>query len=287
MRRSGSVILPAVTTGAPGGALGRGLGRVRALWAYRGFVLGMVARDFRGRYFGSALGASWALLNPLAQIVVYTVVFSQVMRAKLPGVSDGLGYSLYLCAGLLPWGYLVEILTRSQVVFLEQANLLKKVSFPRIALPAYVFVSATVNFAIVWGLFLLFLLASGRWPGWVLLALVPLFVLQQVFAVALGVFLGVINVFFRDVAHIIALVLPFVFWLTPVAYPLSVVPESVQRLIVLNPVYPLIAAYQGIVVEHRWPIWSDLWPVAAVAVAAVLAGDLAFRRLSRLMVDEL
>jgi len=260
---------------------------VRALWTYRGFVLGMVARDFRGRYFGSALGASWALLNPLAQIVVYTVVFSQVMRAKLPGVSDALGYSLYLCAGLLPWGYLVEILTRSQVVFLEQANLLKKVSFPRITLPVYVFVSATVNFAIVWGLFLLFLLGSGRWPGWVLLALVPLFVLQQVFAVALGVFLGVINVFFRDVAHIVALVLPFVFWLTPVAYPLSVVPESVQRLIVLNPVYPLIAAYQGIVVEHRWPIWSDLWPVAAVAVAAVLAGDLAFRRLSRFMVDEL
>ena len=260
---------------------------MRALWTYRGFVLGMVARDFRGRYFGSALGASWALLNPLAQIVVYTVVFSQVMRAKLPGVSDGLGYSLYLCAGLLPWGYLVEVLTRSQVVFLEQANLLKKVSFPRITLPVYVFVSATVNFAIVWGLFLLFLLGSGRWPGWVLLALVPLFVLQQVFAVALGVFLGVINVFFRDVAHIVALVLPFVFWLMPVAYPLSVVPESVQRLIVLNPVYPLIAAYQGIVVEHRWPIWSDLWPVAAVAVAAVLAGDLAFRRLSRLMVDEL
>lgn len=287
MRRSGSVVLPAVTTGAAGSALGRGLGRARALWTYRGFVLGMVARDFRGRYFGSALGASWALLNPLAQIVVYTVVFSQVMRAKLPGASDGLGYSLYLCAGLLPWGYLVEILTRSQVVFLEQANLLKKVSFPRITLPAYVFVSATVNFAIVWGLFLLFLVASGRWPGWVLLALVPLFVLQQVFAVALGVFLGVINVFFRDVAHIVALVLPFLFWLTPIAYPLSVVPESVQRLIVLNPVYPLIAAYQGIVVEHRWPIWSNLWPVAGVAVAAVLAGDLAFRRLSRLMVDEL
>jgi lipopolysaccharide transport system permease protein len=286
MRRPGSVAL-SPAPGIAGGIATRGLGRLHALWAYRGFVVGMVVRDFRGRYFGSALGAAWAILNPLAQIAVYTVVFSQVMRAKLPGVTDGLGYSLYLCAGLLPWAYLVEILTRSQVVFLEQANLLKKVSFPRITLPAYVFLSATLNFAIVWGLFLLFLLASGRWPGWVLLGLIPLLVLQQVFAGALGVFLGVINVFFRDVAHMVGLALPFLFWLTPVAYPIDIVPEGVRRLIALNPVYPLIASYQGIVVEHRWPVWIDLWPVAAVAVAAVIAGDLAFRRLSRLMVDEL
>jgi lipopolysaccharide transport system permease protein len=286
MRRSGSVVLTPAP-GLAGGIAARGLGRLHALWAYRGFVAGMVVRDFRGRYFGSALGAAWAILNPLAQIAVYTVVFSQVMRAKLPGVADGLGYSLYLCAGLLPWAYLVEILTRSQVVFLEQANLLKKVSFPRITLPVYVFLSATLNFAIVWGLFLLFLLVSGRWPGWVLLGLIPLLVLQQVFAGALGVFLGVINVFFRDVAHMVGLALPFLFWLTPVAYPIDIVPEGVRRLIALNPVYPLIASYQGIVVEHRWPVWLDLWPVAAVAVAAVIAGDLAFRRLSRLMVDEL
>jgi lipopolysaccharide transport system permease protein len=287
MRRPGPADASAFPADGALGALRRELGRARALWAYRGFVRAMVGRDFRGRYLGSALGASWAILNPLAQIVVYTVVFSQVMRAKLPGVADGLAYSLYLCAGLLPWTYLVEVLTRSQMVFLEQADLMKKVSFPRITLPAYVFLSATVNFAIVWGLFLLFLLVSGRWPGWVLLALIPLFVLQQVFAVALGVFLGVINVFFRDVAQIVGLLLPFCFWLTPIAYPLAIVPPVVQRLIALNPVYPLIAAYQGIVVEHRWPAWSELWPVAVVAVGAVLAADVAFRRLSRLMVDEL
>ena len=269
-------------------AIGRGFGRAKALWAYRGFVMGMVARDFRGRYFGSVLGASWAILNPLVQIAVYTVVFSQVMRARLPGVpSDGLAYGLYLCAGLLPWGYLVEVLTRNQVIFLEQANLLKKVSFPRITLPAYVFLSASLNFAIVWGLFLLFLLVSGRWPGWVLVALVPLLLLQQIFALALGVFLGVVNVFFRDIGQLVGVGLQLWFWFTPIVYPLAVVPEAVQRLIVLNPAYPLIVSYQGIVVEHRWPDWMDLWPVLAVAVAAVLIGDQAFRRLSRTMVDEL
>ncbi len=257
------------------------------MWGYRGFVLGMVARDFRGRYFGSVLGASWAIINPLAQILIFTVVFSQVMRARLTGVSDDLAYGLFLCAGLLPWGYLVEVLTRSQLVFLEHGNLLKKMSFPRVTLPVYVFLSATLNFAIIWGLFLAFLLVSGRWPGWVLLGMVPLLIIQQVFALSLGVFLGVINVFFRDVSQVVTVGLQFWFWFTPIVYPLAAVPPAVQGVITINPLYPLITAYQGIIVEHRWPVWSDLWQVAAVAVLAVLGGDLVFRRLARSMVDEL
>jgi len=154
-------------------------GRFRALWDYRAFVLGMVARDFRGRYLGSVLGSSWAILNPLAQIVIYTLIFSQVMRARLPNIQDPLAYSFYLCAGLLTWNYFVEVLLRSQTVFLEQANMLKKVSFPRVTLSSYVFLSATVNFLIIWALFLAFLLVTGRWPGCVLVALVPLLLVQQ------------------------------------------------------------------------------------------------------------
>ena len=258
-----------------------------ALWEYRWFVLSMVSRDFRARYTGSALGASWAILGPLVQILIYTLVFSQIMQARLPGASDPLGYGLYLCAGVLPWGYLVEVLTRGQGVFLEQANLLKKLSFPRVTLPAYIFLSATVNFAIVWGLFLAFLVASGRWPGWVIIAIFPLLLVQQVLAVGLGVFLGVINVYFRDVAQIVAVLIQFWFWLTPIVYPLSVVPPWARALIALNPASPLVAAYQGIVVEQRWPMWGGLWPVAVAGAVSALAADVVFRRLSRSMVDEL
>jgi homopolymeric O-antigen transport system permease protein len=287
MRRPGWSSSSAASHGGTA-AVGESLaGRALALWAYRGFVVGMVARDFRVRYLGSVLGASWIVLIPLVQIAIYTVVFSQIMQARLPGTRDPLGYALYLCAGILPWGYLVEVLTRGQGVFLEQANLLKKVSFPRVTLPVYIFLSATVNFAIVWGLFLVFLLVSGRWPGWVLAAMLPLLLLQQVLAVALGVFLGVINVYFRDVAHVVGVLVQFWFWLTPIVYPLSVVPEWTRGLIALNPASPLVAAYQGIVVEHRWPVWSGLWPVAAAGVVAALAADAVFRRLSRSMVDEL
>jgi lipopolysaccharide transport system permease protein len=262
-------------------------GQLKALWVYRGFVLGMVARDFRGRYLGSILGASWAILNPLAQILIYTLIFSQVMQARLPSVQDTLGYSLYLCAGILTWNYFVEVLLRSQTVFLEQANLLKKVSFPRVTLPSFVFLSASVNFSIVGTLFLAFLLVSGRWPGWVLVALVPLLLIQQVLAVGLGLFLGVTNVFFRDVAQAVGVGLQFWFWLTPIVYPVSTVPAAVRPLMAWNPLYPLIASYQRIIVEHRWPDWSDLWPVCLMAAVVALISETAFRHLSGAMVDEL
>ena len=265
----------------------RARGRFKALWEYRGFVLGMVARDFRGRYLGSVLGASWAILNPLAQILVYTLIFSQVMGGRLPGVHDTLAYSLYLCAGLLTWSYFVEVLVRCQSVFLEHANLLKKVSFPRVTLPVYVFLSASVNFAIIWGLFLVFLLLSGRWPGWVLVALVPLLLIQQALAVGLGLILGVTNVFFRDIAQAVGIGLQFWFWLTPIVYPLAAVPKGVRDLIAWNPLYPLVASYQRIVVEHQWPPWAHLWPVIGIAILAAALAETVFRRLTGAMVDEL
>jgi lipopolysaccharide transport system permease protein len=262
-------------------------GRLRALWAYRGFVFGMVARDFKGRYLGSVLGASWAVLNPVAQILIYTLIFSQVMRARLPNIPDTLAYSLYLCAGTLTWNYFVEVLTRSQTVFLEQASMLKKVSFPRVTLPAYVFLSATVTFALVWGLFLGFLLVSGRWPGWVLIALLPLLLIQQVLAVGLGLALGVTNVFFRDVAQAVGVGLQFWFWLTPIVYPLNAVPDVVRDLMAWNPLYALVDSYQRIVVEHQWPIWSRLGLVCVSAVAVAVIAETVYRFLASAMVDEL
>ncbi len=262
-------------------------GRLRALWAYRGFVLGLVARDFKGRYLGSLLGASWAVLNPVAQILIYTVVFSQVMRARLPNVPDTLAYGLYLCAGMLTWGYFVEVLIRSQTVFLEQASMLKKMSFPRVTLPVYVFLSATINFAIVWGLFMAFLLVTGRWPGWVLIALIPLLLVQQALAVGLGLALGVTNVFFRDVAQAVGVGLQFWFWLTPIVYPLSAVPEVIRNLMVWNPLYGLVESYQRIVVQHRWPDWGHVWPVCVIALVVGLLAETVFRTLGASMVDEL
>ncbi|HEN3635303.1 TPA: ABC transporter permease, partial [Yersinia enterocolitica] len=106
-----------------------------AIYRYRGFIFGSVKRDFQSRYQMSMLGISWLVLQPLSMIIVYTVIFSQLMQARLPQTSGSFSYSIYLCSGILTWGLFAEIISRSQNVFTDNANLLKKLNFPRICLP--------------------------------------------------------------------------------------------------------------------------------------------------------
>jgi lipopolysaccharide transport system permease protein len=259
----------------------------RSLYGYRGFILGSVQREFQARYRNSLLGALWPIFNPLSMIIVYTVIFSHIMRARLPGVDDSMAYSVYLCAGLLAWGLFSEITLRSQNMFLENANLLKKISFPRICLPVIVLCNAAINFAIIIGLFLGFLLITGRWPGMALLALIPLIALQMMFCAGLGMVLGVLNVFFRDVGQLFAICLQFWFWLTPIVYPISILPDWVQRLLQLNPLTNLIASYQNLFLYGQWPVWSSLLPVFIAGVVMCLIGLRLFRQRVGEMVDEL
>ena len=263
------------------------MGMLRALWAYRGFIRGSVQREFQAKYLNSLLGATWALLNPLAMIAVYTVIFAQVMRAKLPGIDSTFAYSIYLCAGVLTWGLFAEIAGRAQNMFLENANLIKKLSFPRMCLPIIVVSNAGVNFIIVFGIFTVFLVLSGNFPGWPYFAIFPVLAIQVAFAIGLGISIGVLNVFFRDLGQFFGIALQFWFWATPIVYPASVLPDRVQQLVALNPMANLITAYQGILVEARWPQWFSLWPTAVLACLLCLLGFYLFRKHAGEMVDEL
>lgn len=258
-----------------------------SLWKYRGFVLASARREFEARYRVSMLGGLWAILNPVAQIAVYTAVLSGVMRARLPGVETGFAYSIYLCAGIITWGLFAEIISRTTNVFVENANLLKKLSFPRICLPATVVVSSLLNFAIVSSLFLLFLAAVGGFPGWPLVALLPVLAIQVLFATGLGVMLGVANVFYRDTGQGVGIALQFWFWLTPIVYPLVIVPPEFQGFIQANPMTAVAGAYQDVLLKGQWPQWQSLVPALVLAVLAVAGAMRFFRRRSGEMVDEL
>lgn len=260
---------------------------LRALWAYRGFVLGSVKREFQSKYRNTMLGAAWTVLNPLAMILVYTVIFAQVMRSKLPGADSSFAYSIYLCAGVLTWGLFAEIVGRAQGMFIEQANLIKKISFPRIALPVIVVLNASLNFAIIFGLFTLFLLVSGNFPGWIYLAVVPLLLLQVAFAIGLGLVLGVLNVFFRDVGQFFGIFIQFWFWLTPIVYPVAILPEAVRGLLAWNPLAAIIIGYQTVLVNGAAPQWRSLLPALACAIVLCLLGLTLFRKRAGEMVDEL
>lgn len=268
-------------------ALKRLFGSLRAVWSYRGFIQSSVTREFQARYQDSVLGALWTILNPLAMILIYTLVFSRVMQTRLPGISSPYAYSIFLMAGLLPWGFFAEILSRGQSMFLQNASLLKKVNVPKICIPAIVIGASTINFVIVFGLFLVFLVLTNNFPGWCIWSYLPVLALQILLCLALAMILGVLNVFFRDVGQFFGILIQFWFWLTPVVYSITIIPAQYQKLFAYNPMTPIILSYQRIFLEHLVPQWETLIPVLALAVLLNLLALRLFQKRAPEMVDEL
>jgi lipopolysaccharide transport system permease protein len=260
---------------------------VQSIWRYRGFILGTVRREFEARYRNSLLGAAWTVLQPLAMITVYTVVFSKLMSARLPGMEGPYAYSTFLCSGLLTWGLFAEILQRGQSVFLENGNIIKKLNFPRICLPAITVLNALVNFGITFSIFLVFLLITGNFPGWIVLYTIPVLAVEIAFAIGTSVVAGVLNVFFRDVGQFFVILLQFWFWFTPIVYSITTLSPAARNLIHFNPMTPLAQAYQNIFVYGLAPSWPSIVHVAILAVVMCALGFFLFRRHAGDMVDEL
>lgn len=233
------------------------------------------------------LGALWTILNPLAMILIYTLIFSQIMRTRLPGTDSTFAYSIYLCAGVLTWGFFAEIIGRGQNLFLEHANLLKKIAFPRLLLPIILILNAGLNFVIVFGLFSLFLVVSGNFPGLVYFAIFPILCIQILFSISLAVIIGTLNVFFRDVGQFFGIFMQFWFWLTPIVYPISIIPERAHFLINWNPMMPLVSAYQNILISGQMPHWRNFLPITLLTLLLCWLGLRLFRKRSGEIVDEL
>lgn len=257
------------------------------LAGYRDFVLGSVKRDFQMKYANSIFGAAWSVINPIATIAVYTLVFSHLMPVKFPGVHSGLSYSFYLCAGILSWGLFVEITTRCQSMFLENSNLVKKIKFPLICLPIGIVISSLLNFLIIFSLFLGLMIFSGNFPGLVFAWILPILLLIIAFSLGLGLMLSVLNVFFRDIGHLFGLFVTFWFWLTPIVYTLSSVPAYVQSVLKLNPMTPVIISMQNIIVFKQIPdVTSLIYPLFLAVVMIWISSILIRSRFSEL-IDEL
>lgn len=262
-------------------------GMLRECWKFRDFILESVKRDFVSRYLGARLGFFWAIAQPLAMILIYTLVFAEIMKPSLPGHASKYAYSIYLCAGILTWQLFSELLGRSVGVFVQNASLLKKANLPKLALPIIVAMSGLSNYAVVMVLFGGFLVLVGAFPSTAIFALVPLLLLIVGFAVGLGVLLGTINVFYRDVEQTTSVLLQFWFWLTPIVYLQRTLPESFAGVLAWNPMVPMVQFAQAIFVEDRVPPWSTLLYPAVLGVGLLLLGLFAFRKLSGEIVDEL
>jgi lipopolysaccharide transport system permease protein len=262
-------------------------GMLRECWDFRGFILASVKRDFVSRFLGTQFGFFWAVAQPLAMILIYTLVFAQIMKPALTGHDSKFAYSIYLCAGILIWQLFSDLLNRSVGIFVHNAGLLKKVNIPKLALPIVVALSGLANFAVILVLFMGFLLAIDAFPVGAILAMIPVLLLVVIFALGLGVFLGTINVFYRDVEQSTSMLLQFWFWLTPIVYLKNILPDVLSSVVEWNPMWPIVNFAQTIFVDDRIPDWSTLIYPTIVAMIFVTFGLVAFRKLSGEIVDEL
>jgi lipopolysaccharide transport system permease protein len=262
-------------------------GMLIGAWRYRYFILSSIKTELRVKFIRSRLGALWMILNPLAQVVIFAFVLSAVLSAKLPGISNRHAYVIYLMAGILGWSLFLEIVNRCLTLFIDNGNILKKLVFPRIALPLIVTGSASVNNALLFFAILLIFGVLGHVPGTSLIWLPPLMVVNVALALGLGLALGVLNVFMRDVGQIVPVVLQFVFWFTPIVYMVDIIPEQYRGWVFLNPLIPIITGYQNALLYNRAPDWAGLGFVAMVAAGLLAFALVLFRKASPEMVDQL
>jgi lipopolysaccharide transport system permease protein len=256
-------------------------------WRYRFFIVSSIKTDLRLRFARSRLGGVWMIVHPLAQVIIFAFILSAVLASKLPGIDSKYAYAIYLMAGILGWSLFAEIINRCLNLFIENANLLKKLVFPRIALPLIVTGSAVLNNAVLLAAILLIFGLLGHLPGVALVWLPCVMAINIALALGCGLALGVLNVFIRDVAQIVPVGLQFVFWSTPIVYMSTILPERLRDWLSLNPLFPIISAYQDILLYDRAPNWLHLSVVAFMAALSLVISLLLFRKASGEMVDHL
>ncbi len=262
-------------------------GMISALWRFRHFIVTSIRSEFQGRFARSGLGALWHILNPLAQAMILALILSEVMGIRLPNMTDRAAYPIHLMAGTAAWGLFAEIFNRCVTVFITHAGSLKKISFPRLCLPLIAWGSALVNHFLLLAAITAVFIFLGHPPNLAWLSLPLALVLISMFALGLGLLLGIINVFARDVAEVSAILLQIWFWLTPIVYSPEQVPARFRWIVSLNPMAPLVETYQDAMLLGQWPNLAHLWPAALAAVVLLAVAFLLFRRASAELVDVL
>lgn len=269
---SPTFILPASSWSAIG---------LNEIWEYRELLYFLVWRDVKVRYKQTALGAAWAIIQPLMMMVVFSLFFGY-----LAGVSsDGIPYPVFTFCALLPWQLFAHAVTESSNSLVANERLITKVYFPRLVVPIAAVLGGVVDFAVAFVILLLLMLYYGMRPGWAIATLPGFILLAMMTALGVGLWLSALNVLYRDVRYTIGFVIQFWLFATPVVYSSSVVPEKWRPLYGLNPM-------AGVVEGFRWALLGRSEPpgallaVSVVVVILVLVGGLYyFRRMEQEFAD--
>lgn len=238
-------------------------------------------RMIKVRYKQSYLGIVWAVLQPIATMVVFTFVFGRIAKMA----SDGLPYKLFSLAGLIPWTFFNTAVNQGAAVLVGSASLLRKAAFPREVLNLAVIGAALFDTLVAFVIFVGLAIWWGHPPGVHALLLIPVMLIAAVFALGVTLILAPANVYYRDVRHAVPLVLNLWLFATPVAYPLSEVPERLRFLYDLNPMVGVIEAFRDVTVHGRLPDFGLLGTSAAVSWAVFIVGLYVFKKVEGSLAD--
>ena len=247
----------------------------------------LVRRDFEQRFVGSAAGWLWGLIHPVVMLLSWVFVFQWCLHTKLPANEVTQNYSLFLFCGFLPWMLFQETVQRSATALLDHANLIKKTVFPAEIVPVSIFLSSLLNHLLALGLVLLVIgVYVGHFSMW-MFSLPIYMVLIGLFAVGIGWIVSSLQVYLRDTAQVLSVVMTLWFWITPIFIDEQLFPEPVRFLLRLNPLAFVVRAYRDRLLSYRYPSLTELAILTGYAVAAFMIGGLFFRHLKRGFADVL
>ncbi|WP_313473439.1 ABC transporter permease [Stutzerimonas kunmingensis] len=247
-------------------------------------ILNFTRQDLVDRHSASVLGAAWTFILPLINILIFTLIFSRLMGMRLHGLGQDLGaygYSIFLVSGLLAWNCFSATLSRITQVFHEKAHLIGKVRLSLWSLPVYVLLSESVLYLIANAFFFGFLLIIDFDFAATILWWLPIFIVMQLLAYALGLVCAVLSVFLRDIKEVVGVVMQIWFWLTPIVYVPDILPESALKLLMLNPFFHIANAYRDTLLTGHAPDLLALAMLGLGAVAIALSAIWVGRRLER------
>ena len=250
------------------------------LWAHRDLFYFLIWRDVKVRYKQTALGVTWAVLQPLLTMVVFTLLFGNLARVP----SDGKPYPIFVYAGLLPWNFFATAVDNSSNSLVGNSALITKVYFPRLVIPSAAAGAALVDFAIASGILFIMCAYYGVGLGVGFLMLIPLTLLMAIFAIAVGMRLSALNVKYRDIRYALPFLINIWMYATPVIYPVSFIPAKWRWILILNPLGGIIEGFRSAIFSQPFH-WAQLATSCAIIAATLTYSLYSFRRMEKDFAD--
>lgn len=254
----------------------------KEVYDYRQMIISLVRKDLRGRYKGSVLGFLWTFINPLLQLIIYTIVFSTILESSIDK------FYLFLFVALVPWIFFQTSITGGSSSIISQKDLIKKIYFPREVIPISYVTSCFVNMLLCFVVIFIVVAFSGvKLKIMGLLCLPIIMLVEYIMALGMALLASSITVYFRDLEHILGIFTMAWMYMTPIMYSFDMIPQNLRYLFNLNPMTPIITAYRDVLYKGQVPHISTLLSGFLLGMVFLIIGFIIFGRLKRHFVEEL